>query len=442
MSTNPFLNVVDDLIWRGALSDATPGAAEILINKKITCYNGFDPTSDSLHIGNLLPLVSLARLQRYGHTPIVILGGGTGMIGDPSGRSTERNLLTIEEIDANGENIRIQLEQFLDFDAKDNPAKLINNADWLRQINYLDFLRDIGKNFSINSMIKRDPVQIRMEDGISYTEFSYALLQAYDFLVLYEREGCTFQSGGTDQWGNILDGIDLIRRKHGSGHNRRSLSHGIVFPLITDSKGDKLGKSIGGAPALDPTKFSPYRLYQFFFNTDDDDVIRYIKLLTWLAPEDIEPLKEAISEHPGKREAQRVLAEEITQIVHGQSGLEQARRVTLAFFKGEFDTLSASELADIFEGSNATEVLKSDIENRSVSFEELAIATSLGRSLGDIRRTVQQGGMYLNSSRVQDSSRIITSEDILDGDLIVLRRGRREHRLVRVLQTKIETRPT
>lgn len=433
MISQPFSNVIDDLQWRGALSDATPGAEHLLVNDKITCYNGFDPTSDTLHIGHLLPLTCLARLQRYGHSPIAILGGGTGMIGDPSGRSDERNLLTLEEIDANGAKIRVQLEQFLDFDVKSNPAKLINNADWLRQINYLDFLRDIGKNFSVNSMIRRDSVQTRMEKGISYTEFSYALLQAYDFLMLYEREGCTFQSGGTDQWGNILDGVDLIRRKHGADKNGHSLAHGIVFPLITDSKGDKLGKSIGGAPALDPNKFSPYRLYQFFFNTDDADVIRYIKLFTWLGPDDVEPLEETVSERPGKREAQQTLAEQITQMLHGQPGLEQARRVTRAFFRGEFDALSATELADVFSGSSSTEVPKSDIEARSLSFEQLAVTTSLTKSLGEARRTVQQGGMYLNSERVEDPSRSITSEDLLHGNLIVLRRGRREHRLVRVL---------
>ena len=426
-------NIVEDLKWRGALADATPGAQELLVNDKITCYNGFDPTSDTLHIGNLLPLLSLARLQRYGHTPIAILGGGTGMIGDPSGRSDERNLLTLEEIDANGAKIRVQLEQFLDFNVKSNPAKLINNADWLRSINYLDFLRDIGKNFSVNNMIKRDSVQTRMEKGISYTEFSYALLQAYDFLMLYEREQCSFQSGGTDQWGNILDGVDLIRRKYGNAKNGQSLAHGIVFPLITDSTGDKLGKSIGGAPALDAGKFSPYRLYQFFYNTDDADVIRYIKLFTWLEPEDVAPLEDAVRENPGKREAQQTLAEQITQIVHGQSGLDQARRVTRAFFRGEFDTLSADELNDVFEGSPSIEVEKCDIDNRVVSFEELAVGTLLANSLSDARRTVQQGGMYLNSRRVEDASQAITPEDMLPGKLIVLRRGRREHRLIRVL---------
>ena len=435
MTDNPFSNVVEDLKWRGALSDATPGAEQMLVDDKITCYNGFDPTSDSLHIGNLLPLMCLARLQRYGHIPIAILGGGTGMIGDPSGRADERSLLSIEQIDANGEKIRVQLEQFLDFDVKTNPAKLINNADWLRPANLIEFLRDIGKHFPVNTMIRRESVRSRMErgGGISYTEFSYSLLQAYDFLMLYERENCAFQSGGTDQWGNILDGVDLIRRKHGAATNGQSLAHGIVFPLITDSKGDKLGKSIGGAPALDPNKFSPYRLYQFFFNTDDADVIRYLKLFTWLGPEEVDELQDAVDNRPGRREAQQTLAEQITEIVHGESGLEQARRVTRAFFRGEFDTLSADELSDVFQGSSSNEVLRSDIEARTVTFEDIAVTSTLARSLGDARRTVQQGGMYLNSERVADPARAITMEDCLHGNLIVLRRGRREHRLIRVV---------
>ncbi len=435
MSNNDFTNVADELNWRGALATATPGARELMATNKITCYNGFDPTSDTLHVGNLLPLMCLARMQRYGHTPIAILGGGTGMIGDPSGRADERSLLSIAQIDENAAQIRVQLEQFLDFDTKTNPAKLINNADWLRPANLIEFLRDIGKHFPVNSMIRRESVRSRMErgGGISYTEFSYALLQAYDFLMLYEREACTFQSGGTDQWGNILDGVDLIRRKHGADEKGLPLAHGIVFPLITDSKGDKLGKSIGGAPALDAEKFSPYKLYQFFFNTDDDDVIRYIKLFTWLTPREVETLEQAVIEEPHRRAAQRSLAEQVTSIVHGESGLQQAVRVTRAFFKGEFNILSASELNDVFEGSASTEITHSDIAARATTFEQLAVSTTLVSSLSEARRNVRQGGMYLNSERVQDPSRPISPEDLLPGKLLVVRRGRREHRLVRVV---------
>ncbi len=429
-----FSDIHDELSWRGALFEATPDAERVLKTEKISCYNGFDPTSDSLHIGNLLPIMCLARMQRYGHTPIAILGAGTGLIGDPSGRSHERPLLSIQEINSNAEAIREQLANFLDFDSDSNPAKLINNADWLLNINLIEFLRDTGKRFTVNTMLKREAVQGRMErtEGISYAEFSYQMLQAYDFLMLYQREGCTFQSGGSDQLGNILSGIDLIRRIHGSCPDGASIAHGIVFPLITDSKGDKLGKSIGGAPALSAVQFSPYRLYQFFYNTDDEDVIRYLKLFTWLGPKDITPLILAVQNAPGKRQAQTTLAQEVTRIVHGESGLQQAQRVTSAFFKGAFDTLSGEELADVFAGTEAIEIPKSTLENSRISYEELAIKASLASSLSEIRRIVKQRGMYLNSQRIEAPDRAVTTEDLLHGGLIVLRRGKREHRLVRV----------
>ncbi len=434
-ATTAFSDIHDELTWRGAIYDTTAGAEDVLKTEKVACYNGFDPSSSTLHVGNLLPLMCLARMQRYGHTPIAILGGGTGLIGDPSGRAEERALQSIEKIEENAEAIRKQLSQFLDFDSKTNPAKLINNADWILTTSLIPFLRDIGKHFTVNTMIKRESVQgrIEREDGISYTEFSYQLLQAFDFLVLYQREGCTFQSGGSDQWGNILGGVDLIRRTHGSRPDGSSLAHGIVFPLIVDSKGDKLGKSVGGAPALDPQIFSPYRLYQFFYNTDDEDVIRYIKLYTWLEPKEVTPLILAVQNEPGKREAQRVLAEEVTSIVHGESGLQQAQHVTRAFFQGTFDQLAEQELEDVFQGAETTTVSKQEIEDRTLSFERLALDSLLISSLSEARRIVAQGGMYLNSERVQSSDRPVTIEDVLHGKLIVLRRGRREHRLVRVV---------
>ncbi len=434
MNNLTFSDVFEELTWRGALANATTGAEQRLKTEKITCYTGFDPTSDTLHIGNLLPLLCLARMQRHGHTPIAILGGGTGMIGDPSGRADERSLLSVEQIDENAAKIRIQLEKFLDFGAKTNPAKLINNADWLRPANLIEFLRDIGKHFTVNGMLQRDSVRSRKErgGGMSFTEFSYALLQAYDFLMLFEREDCAFQSGGSDQWGNILDGVNLIRRKHGARPDESSHAHGIVFPLIIDSKGDKLGKSIGGAPALDPDIFSPYRLYQYFFNTEDADVIRYLKFLTWLGPDEIVPLEHGVAEDPGRRDAQRSLAREVTAIVHGESGLHQAERVTRAFFNGQFADLSADEIQDVFEGSSSTNILKSDIENRQLRFEQIAVGSRLVSSLGEARRTTEQGGMYINSERVYDPARVITPDDLLHGNIIVLRRGQREHRLITV----------
>lgn len=431
---NNFNDIIDELEWRGSLYDATPGAAEVLKTERIKCYNGFDPTSNTLHIGHLLPLMALNRLQHYGHTPIAVLGDGTGMIGDPSGRSEERNLLTTDEIDENAEGIRVQLERFLDFSAKSNPAQIIRNSTWLRPANLLDFLRDVGKYFNINTMIRKDSVRSRMEreEGISFAEFSYQLLQAYDFLMLYEQQGCTFQSGGSDQWGNIVGGTDLIRRIHGTRQDGTALAHCIVFPLITDANGDKLGKSIGKAPALDPNQFSPYRLYQFFFNSLDADVIRYLRLYTLLGPTEIEELEHAVAEHPARRDAQKRLAQEVTLTVHGESGVSQAARVTDAFFKGNFNELSEPELLDVFEGSDSTPLTKSDIESRNLTYESLAVQTGLAKSLGEVRRTVNQGGMYLNSERVEAPDRLLTPDDLLHGQLIVLRRGRREHRLARV----------
>ena len=427
-----FSDVHEELSWRESFYDATPDAVYILKSERVKCYNGFDPTADTLHIGHLLPLLALARMQHYGHTPIAVLGDGTGMIGDPSGRSEERNLLSVQQIDDNAEAIREQLERFLDFEAKSNPAQIVRNARWLRSANLLDFLRDVGKHFTVNTMMGKDSVRSRMEreDGISYTEFSYQLLQAYDFLMLFEELGCTFQSGGSDQWGNIVGGTDLIRRIHGTRSDGTPHAHGIVFPLVTDAAGDKLGKSVGGAPALDADQFSPYRLYQFFYNTMDADVIRYLKLYTFLDPSEIEDLAQEVSSQPAKRAAQRRLSQEVTRIVHGESGLSQAVRVTDAFFEGAFENLSESELLDVFEGSEATRVPRMSIEAGALKYEDFAVSSGLAKSLSDVRRTAGQGGMYLNSRRVDDPAQPLSLDDLLHGRFIVLRRGRREHRLV------------
>ena len=278
-----FNNVVEDMEWRGLLFDHTPEATHNLITERITCYNGFDPTASSLHIGNLVAIMGLARLQRYGHTPIILVGGGTGMIGDPSGKSEERILLSKEKIDENVDAIYKQVSPFLDFSSKiKNPAKIVNNSDWLRKINLLSFLRDIGKHFTVNTMLSRESVKNRLDrdTGISFTEFSYQLLQAYDFLKLYDDYGCNFQSGGSDQWGNILGGIDLIRRVHSRKKSKNDLAHGIIFPLVTTSSGEKFGKSIGGAPTLDPEATSPYKLFQFF--QMEHDYRLYLEFLNYL----------------------------------------------------------------------------------------------------------------------------------------------------------------
>ena len=437
MTTNTdFANVAEELEWRGALFDATPGAAHTLATEKVTCYNGFDPTASSLHIGNLVPVMGLVRLQRHGHTPIALVGGGTGMIGDPSGRSEERTLMSVGQVDENVEKIRLQLEPFLDFNAKSNPARMVNNADWLRKTNLLDFLRDIGKHFTVNSMMGRESVKGRFdrENGISFTEFSYQLLQAYDFLTLYERDDCTFQAGGSDQWGNILGGVDLIRRVHGAGPGGRPRAHGIANPLITSSSGEKFGKSVGNAPTLDPKQTSPYRLYQFFVNVADADAVPYVKLFTLLNRVQIGELDVAVKTEPEKREAQRKLAEEVTRTVHGQGGLEQALRVTRAFFGGDIAGLSADEMEDVLDGSSVTEIRKDQLSGDGIKFSELAVTAGAGKSGGDVRRTVQQGGMYLNGERVEDADRAVMLDDLIEGRLLVIRRGRKNYSLVKLAE--------
>jgi tyrosyl-tRNA synthetase len=437
MTTNTeFQNVAEDLEWRGALYNATPGATHALATEKITCYIGFDPTASSLHIGNLLPIMGLVRLQQYGHTPIALVGGGTGMIGDPGGRSEERTLMAIDEIDANVAAIRLQLEPFLDFEAVSNPARMVNNADWLRQTSLLPFLRDVGKHFTVNSMMGRDSVKDRFtrDNGISFTEFSYQLLQAYDFMMLYEKYGVNFQAGGSDQWGNILGGVDLIRRIHRADSEGRPRAHGIAYPLVVNASGEKFGKSIGGAPTLDPKQTSPYKLYQFFLNVADADAIPYVKLFTMLNQVQIGRLAEAVSEEPQKREAQRALAEEVVRTIHGQGGLDQALKVTRAFFGGDISGLSADEMEDVLDDSSVTEVNRDQLSGEGIRFSELAVSAGAGKSGGDVKRTIQQGGMYLNGEQIEDAGRLVGVEDLVEGRLLVIRRGRKNYSLVKLAE--------
>ena len=437
MTTNTeFQNVTEDLKWRGALFDATPGAEHILATEKITAYNGFDPTASSLHIGNLVAIMGLVRLQQYGHTPVALVGGGTGMIGDPSGRADERTLLSVTDIDYNVEAIRAQLEPFLDFNAKSNPASVVNNADWLRTTDLLTFLRDVGKHFTVNTMMSRDSVKDRFsrDSGISFTEFSYQLLQAYDFLKLYENDNVGFQAGGSDQWGNILGGVDLIRRIHGAGSEGRPRAHGIAYPLVVNSNGEKFGKSIGGAPTLDPKLTSPYKLYQFFLNVADADAVPYVKLFTMLNQVRIGALAEAVSAEPHKRAAQKALAEQVTLTIHGQSGLDQALKVTQAFFGGDISGLSADQMEDVLDGSSVTEVTRDQLSGEGMRFSELAISAGVGKSGGDVRRTIEQGGMYLNGEQIGDANRTIKTEDLVEGRLLIIRRGRKNYSLVKLAE--------
>ncbi|MDX1811769.1 MAG: tyrosine--tRNA ligase [Gammaproteobacteria bacterium] len=422
-------NIIEELQWRGLLYDATEGMKDLATNEKFTVYTGFDPTGDSLHVGSLVPLMGLARLQKYGHTPIAMAGGGTGMIGDPSGKTHERQLLTSEQVEANVEAIKGQLAKFLDFDAKENPAKLLNNGDWLLNMSMMEFLRDVGKHFTINYMIAKESVKSRIEreDGISYTEFSYMLLQGYDFLHLFDHHGCTVQAGGSDQWGNITTGMELVRRMRGKK------THGIVFPLITKSDGTKFGKTESGTIWLDPKKTSPYRFYQFWLNTDDRDVVQYLKYFTWLERSEIEALEEAVKERPEQREAQKALAKAMTCIVHSEDALAKAETASRVLFGGEIAGLAAEDISDIFADVPSHEVARASFEGEGASYIDLLAESGLVSSKGEARRSIQGNGIAINNVKCADIEKKITLADSIDAQFIVLRKGKKNYHLVKLV---------
>jgi tyrosyl-tRNA synthetase len=408
------------LAARGFVQDATPGLPERLQQGPVTAYVGFDPTADSLHVGSLVPTMGLAWLQRFGHTPIALVGGGTGMVGDPSGKREERPVMSLEQIDRNAQGIGRQLSRFLSFEG-DNAARMRNNADWLRGIHLMEFLRDTGKHFSLGYMLQKDSVQSRMETGISYTEFSYMLIQAYDFWHLYRTEGCELQMGGTDQWGNITAGIELVRRRESAQ------VHGLVFPLITTATGTKFGKSEGGNVWLDGERTSPYHFYQFWLNTDDRDVERYLKLFTFLR---LEHIHAAMAEHrsdPGRRPAHRLLAREVTATVHGEQAADEAIRTSEALF-----SRSAGDESTALDGAP-------DMPERRVSRSQLPaglpvidvlVASGLASSKADARRGIQGRGFYLNGEPI-DSVELQIGEEALQGPpearFIILRKGKKNY---------------
>lgn len=423
-------NVFDEFRWRGLVYDFSEGLAETLAKDKVTVYIGFDPTSNSLQVGNLLALMGLARMQRFGHTPIALAGGGTGMIGDPSGKTSERQLLAQDEVEGNVEAIKGQLARFLDFDASKNPAQIVNNADWLLSVTMMTFLRDVGKHFTVNYMMAKESVRIRLDregEGISYAEFSYMLLQAYDFLQLYDRYNCTLQAGGSDQWGNITAGTELIRRARGGR------AYGLVYPLITGPDGNKLGKTERGTIWLDAEKTSPYRYYQFWFNTGDVDVINYLRYFTWLTRAEIADLEQKLAEHPEYREAQRTLAQEMTRMTHGETALSRAEQASAVLFGGEVAGLGAAEIADIFADVPSSEVPRTHLEGTGVSLVDLLAELGMTRSKGEARRLVQNGGVYVNNIQVSDLERVLSLEDAIEGQFVVLRKGKRSYHLVRLI---------
>jgi tyrosyl-tRNA synthetase len=418
----------DELKWRGLVYDNTDSVPEMLAHGPVTAYNGFDATADSLHVGHMVPLITLARLQRFGHVPIAVAGGGTSMIGDPSGKSAERQLLSRETIESNIETIKKQLAHFLDFETKTNTALLVNNADWLLSLNLVDFLRDVGKHFTVNYMISKDSVKMRLdrEDGISFTEFSYMLLQSYDFLHLFDHFNCTLQTGGSDQWGNITAGVELIRRMRGKS------AGALVYPLITKADGTKFGKTESGSVWLAPERTSPYRFYQFWLNTDDRDVINYLKFFTWLSKKEIHELEVEIKEHPEKREAQRRLAREMTRMLHEETALAKAEQASQVLFGGEIAGLSATEVADIFADVPSGDLSGGKLHGEGLPLADLLIECKIAPSKGEARRAIEAGGIYLNNHRISEVGRKVSAADAIDNQFIVLRKGRKNYWLVRI----------
>ena len=422
------MDIYSELEWRGMLSESTEGVREALLGAPLTGYIGFDPTAPSLHVGSLLTVMGLARLQRFGHNPIAIVGGGTGMIGDPSGKSQERVLLSSADVEANVAGIRQQLEKFLDFNAPRNAARIVNNADWLGTIDVLSFLRDVGKHFTVNYMLQKESVARRLEseEGISYTEFSYLVLQAYDYLQLFDRYQCTLQLGGSDQWGNITAGIELIRKL------RAQKTHGLVWPLMTTASGVKFGKTEAGAVWLDPVRTTPFHFYQFWLNTDDRDVIRYLKCFTFLERDSIEALARATQEKPEAREAQRALAREVTALVHGSDQVAKAERAASVLFAKADETLSVTDPAAVLMAYADAPSTDMALPPEGILLVQLLATVKLAASRSEATRLIRSGGIYVNNVRAADEKALVSAADAIGGQVIVLRKGRREQHVVRV----------
>ena len=420
------MNIIDDLMWRGAINQMTDeeGLRQLTQEKAVSLYCGVDPTGDSMHIGHLIPFMILRRFQLAGHRPVIVIGGATGSIGDPSGRTSERVLQTKEQVQHNVEKLTAQMKRlFLTSQEDQEAVRLVNNYDWTKDLSLLDFLRDYGKHFNLNTMLAKDVVASRLEVGISFTEFSYQILQSIDFLQLFRKEDVQVQIGGADQWGNITAGLELIRKVEGA----EARAYGLTIPLMLKSDGTKFGKSAGGAVWLDPEKTTPYEFYQFWLNQDDRDVIKYIKYFTFLEKEEIEALEVSVQEEPHKRQAQKRLAEEVTRFVHGEAALQDALKITNALFTGDVQQLNADEIEQGFKNMPTFESEKVE-QNLATWLVDLGIEPSRRQS----REDIQNGAISINGEKITDLEHMWTPEQSFEGRFVLVRRGKKKYFLVKL----------
>lgn len=416
--------LLQDLEWRGLLYQQTDaeGMEKLLAEQSVSLYCGVDPTADSMHIGHIVPLLTLRRFQKAGHRPILLVGGATGMIGDPSGRSEERQLQTVEQIDKNVQAIRGQLERIFEFAEDGNGAQLVNNRDWIGNISTIEFLRDYGKLINVNYMLAKDTIASRLDTGISFTEFAYTLIQGIDYNHLYNNYNCRIQVGGSDQWGNITTGLEVIRKTH----EEETKAFGITIPLVTKADGTKFGKTAGGAVWLDSKKTSPYEFYQFWINAADADVVKYLKIFTFLSQEEINALAASVEEEPHLRKAQKALAEEMTRLIHGQEALDQAIRITAALFSGDLKALSAEEMKDAFKDVPSIEMAK---EEKNIV--DLLVEAGISSSKRQAREDVTNGAISVNGEKITDLDYIVDEKDRLEDAFSIVRRGKKKYHMVK-----------
>lgn len=419
------LNIIDELLWRDAINQQTDadGLRELTESKAVSLYCGVDPTGNSMHIGHLIPFMVLRRFQLAGHRPVILIGGATGTIGDPSGRQSERSLQTLEQVQENVDALTAQMKKLFLTD-NDNQVRLVNNYDWTKDMNVIDFLRDFGKNFSINTMLAKDVVASRLDSGISFTEFAYQILQSIDYLHLFQNEDVQLQVGGSDQWGNITSGLDLIRKKEGN----EAKAFGLTIPLMLKADGTKFGKTAGGAIWLDPKQTTPYEFYQFWANTDDRDVVKYLKYFTFLSKEEIESLEEKVATEPHKREAQKALAEEMTRFVHSEELLEQAKRISAALFSGDIRSLTADEIE---EGFKEMPTFTAGTETKNIV--DWLVDLGVEPSKRQAREDITKGAISINGERVNELETEITAADAIGGKFIIVRKGKKNYSLVKLV---------